>query len=387
MPITDLSGVQNIGTNEATNAINNQLGKNAELKGVLQDAGIIKNNQFADDSLNGFVKGLHTTFGAVNDPTYLGFTLLFDWYTSPLFKGGLNSFNPVIPQPSDFGPQTSSNSNEFPMGSALRYLKFRNEDKRIKSLQQFITHLNIVNKEMPWYWQGITGLDTVYKKHNDMSEPYRGGDDSVIIINTLESVDMKISGLMNLYRNSILDFSNRRKVIPDNGLYFNLYIYVEEIRKFNTFTSLVTQGLQAIKPSAFSQGNPLFEEIKQNTTRIVIELKNCTFMPEESSDVFTNVGNVLPQQAVQKISIKYRDISFASDLAWLNYSINDKDGNRFDDMSKKILSQANRAADFAVSLVKSNTIGKLGRVDEKISSDVNERIVDVLSRNNLGSLA
>lgn len=377
MPITDLSGFQNIGANEVTENINNQLGPGTKEK--LQELGYLKNNQFADESLNGFVKGLHSTFGGVNDPTYLGFTLMFDWYNSALFKGGLSNenFNPIIAD-SDFGPQTLSNSNKFPMGSALRYLKFRNEDKRIKSLQQFITHLNIVNREMPWYWQGISGLDTVYKKHNDMSEPYRGGDDSVITINTLESVDMKISGLMNLYRNSVLDFYNRRKVIPDNGLYFNMYIYVEEIRKFNTFTSLVTQGLQKLKPSFFPKGETLFEEIKKNTTRIVFELKNCTFMPEESSEVFANVGNVLPEQAIQKISIKYRDISFSSDLAWLNYSVNDKNDNKYSDASKKILAQANRVNEYAYSrLVKSN-IGKLGRVDE--------RIIDALTRNSLGSL-
>jgi hypothetical protein len=378
MPITDLSGLQNIGINEATENINNELGKDPELKKSLQELGYIKDNQFADDSLNGFVKGLHSTFGGVNDPTYLGFTLMFDWYSSPLFKGGLDKAKgvPFAPTGGQFGPLPQT--NDYPNGSALRYLKFRNEDKRIASLQKFITHLNIVNKEMPWYWQGITGLDTVYRKHNNMAEPYRGGDDSVISIDTLESVDMKISGLMNLYRNSILDFDNRRKVIPDNGLYFNLYIYVEEIRKFNTFTSLVTQKLQDYAPTYFPKGKTLFEEIKKNTTRIVIELKNCTFMPEESTDVFINVGNVLPQQAIQRISIKYRDISFSTDLAWLNYTLNDKADDKYDDMSKKILAQANRVNEYAYSrLVKSN-IGKLGRVDE--------RIVDALTRNNLGSL-
>ena len=405
MPITDLSGLQNIGINEATESINNVLGKNPETKKALHESGYIKDNQFVDDSLNGFVKGIHTTFGGVNDPTYLGFTLMFDWYTSPLFKGGLDNGNGVR-----FNVEADDPGNAFPYGSALRYLKFRNEDKRIKSLQKFITHLSIVNKDMPWYWQGITGLDTVYRKHNNMDEPYRGGDDSVISINTLESVDMKISGLINLYRNAVLDFENRRKVIPDNALYFNLYIYVEEIRKFNTFTSLVTQGLQGASPSFFPTGKTLFEEVKKNTTRIVIELKNCTFMPEESVDIFTNVGNVLPQQAIQKISIKYRDISMNTDLAWLNYNLNDKNDDKYSDASKKILAQANRVNEYAASKIK-GTIGKLGRVEENVEaalkeklSDaqdkysklvrsnisklgrVDERIVDALTRNNLGSL-
>ena len=51
-------------------------------------------------------------------------------------------------------------------------------------------------------------------------------------IKTLESIDFKITGLMQLYNKAMYDLKYRRQVIPENLMQFDLYIYVTELRNF-----------------------------------------------------------------------------------------------------------------------------------------------------------
>jgi hypothetical protein len=149
-----------------------------------------------------FKKGL-TSWSKYNDPTFLGFLLLFDWTSphdptgsyylgggSPLLAGGIDE-SVAGSDPSSWNP---------PKGTAMDYLKRTEEFTRMKYLNAFINTLKSINYYMPWYWQSIEGLEELWKwKH--FEDPYRGGDDAMLKIACLESIDLKVTALMDFASN------------------------------------------------------------------------------------------------------------------------------------------------------------------------------------------
>ena len=67
--------------------------------------------------------------------------------------------------------------------------------------------------EMPWTFQELEGLQNVFK-FDELKKNYRGGDDAVIQIKCLESTDLIISGLMDVYRNIAFDIERWCEVLP-----------------------------------------------------------------------------------------------------------------------------------------------------------------------------
>jgi len=113
------------------------------------------------------------------DPTYLSFLLMFDFHdnaNSPLLSGAAENFIEKL------GPQYSDS---------------------LKALKDFIKSLKIINNELPWYWQSISGLDRIQKYQPE--NPYMGGDEAMITISTLESLNL-LKKLHSILKNGIIFF-------------------------------------------------------------------------------------------------------------------------------------------------------------------------------------
>lgn len=281
---------------------------------------------FTDEHRNKFVKGLYKDPLAINDPTFLGFTLLFDWQDSPLFRDDID--NGATYEYTD---------------SAYRYLERIGQSQKQLQLKQFKEKLQTVNRDMPWYWQSIEGLEGVWEKYHNIKEPYLGGDDSIITINTLESIDFSITGLLELYRNVAYDFKNRREVLPENMREFNLIIFVEEIRKFRSFRLNTNDATSTTM-------------VDMATPYLAIVLKKCQFLPGKSTNIFNNLNNMDSTMVTQSLSFSYADIEIRSELPWFDFKItanpptsNDEEKTRlgrFIDKKKKSLqNSAQKAAD------------------------------------------
>ena len=84
-------------------------------------------------TINDFRKGYRYDQMA-EDPTYLTFFFMFDYYSadSPLLNG-----------------------------EAASYLRdVLGDEERARHLENFIKILSRVNAEYPWFWQGVSGLET-----------------------------------------------------------------------------------------------------------------------------------------------------------------------------------------------------------------------------------
>lgn len=236
-----------------------------------------------------FMKGI-TSYAKYNDPTYLGFIFLFDFDTSPLL------------------------GSEDTLGTAANYLKRTGQTSRLSYLNSFIKVLRDVNTNMPWYWQSIEGGPELWK-WKGMADPYRGGDDAKVIVTTLESVDLIITMLMDLYRKAVYDYEYRRVVIPVNLRKFTVTIHVEEIRMFHfeKLTPVAKQALTQLNekaPNDFT-GKLLTKDdlyIEGNTPYVTFTLNFCEFLDDESGSILETLANTAPEMAKQKLVWKYEDV-------------------------------------------------------------------------------
>jgi hypothetical protein len=226
----------------------------------------------SDKNRTNFLSGFkNTPLGGFEDPTYLGFKIIFDidgvlpigsddgLPPSPLFKD--TSYNSDSASKNPFGLPASFLSNtNINFYSAQSYLLEREQrmnlgegGKRADILKQFKTLLDQINKQSPWFFQSIEGLDQLAKVEK---KGYDGTDSTgfnsnrtagrAIDINCLESINLRVSTLADLYRQATFDFDYMREVVPRNLLKFKMWIFVSEIRSFQK-TNRLTGISTAIK--------------------------------------------------------------------------------------------------------------------------------------------
>jgi hypothetical protein len=242
-----------------------------------------------------FLKGFKTE-GAkrIEDPTYMGFKLIFDIdgvlqidkntyiAPSPLLKrgtgGGAYLSSPIqrTLSKSDAGNLRSQlTSAQSGLGSveylsAAGYLMQRGYVKRAKMVDQFVNLLSYIQDKSPWFFQSIEGLDEVLRVDTFSEDFDATRGDKFITINTLDSVDLRISALGDLYRKATFDFDYMRELVPKNLRRFNMWIVVTEVRNFfktarllqnsaaltaiDQFSDLLGKDIRQFEPSVTSTG-------------------------------------------------------------------------------------------------------------------------------------
>lgn len=215
------------------------------------------------------------------DPTYLSFVLLFDFSdneNSPLLSqnGALKYYDKLI---------TESGDNKA-------FFEERKED-----LMNFIIALKTINNEMPWYWQSLGGVDTILKY--DTLKPYRGGEEAALTIATLESINLAVTGLMQLYRKAVFDEYKWGWIIPANLRKFRMYVYVTEIRPIKNFDEA---GLNPFKrkvvPITGVDARPYF----------MFSLGQCEFNIQSGTAAFAELSKSPENAASSDIIIKYETL-------------------------------------------------------------------------------
>lgn len=277
-----------------------------------------------------------TSIGGVtdlDDPTYLGFSLRFD-ILSPLFNGSIvnNTKKPEPPEPDllIFNPtdntnlglglnlanQPSNNGNPKVMPpsyaqSALGYLDAVGENVRANYLKSFIQGLLEVNSNRSYYWQTIEGLEEAWGKILAFTDPYVGSasETELIKVNCLEAIDLKITSLFNLYKYAIYDFEYKRRVLPRNLLFFDVYVDVYEIRRFKYSKNWINKHNPNIS------GDEVSQFLNENTSKVTFKFSDCVWDPIQSGSFLKNVSNVSPELASTTIGWKYSNISIISNFS------------------------------------------------------------------------
>ena len=243
-----------------------------------------------------FRKGSYRKF-PYQDPTYLSFALLFDFYdieSSPLLAGGaVNFLKPLAEQDSFY-------------------------KERLDDLQNFIKTLNEINRELPWFWQSFKGLERLQQYNPENA--YIGGDDAKFEIETLESLNLTISGLMHLYRRAIFDERKWSYIIPANLRKFRMWVYVTEVRTIAAVEKVKVNGIpKKLDKSAITgfpdNFKPKLDVENQNAgisgpegrPYFMIGAKYCEFDLTSGTTIFADL-NKNPEMAKSALTIKYEKI-------------------------------------------------------------------------------
>jgi len=284
-----------------------------------------------------FVSNATTAYGSgtngvtsLDDPTFLGFSLMFD-ITSPLFAGAVEG-NQGIPAPevnpaADIagnlqvsqaqGPTQRdgrSNDNYPSIPSAVAYLAKIGESNRVEYLKAFIQGLQEINTTRPYYWQTIDGLIEAWNKSTKFEiDPYTGttGEEG-ITIGCLEALDLKLTALFSLYKMAVYDVRYKRFIVPKNLLRFDVYIYVQEIRKFKT----VRNWLNVFRKE--KDDDEALKLINQNTSQVGFKFTECMFDPAASGNVFEGVTNTGGEIATTQMKFNYGGMENVSQFSGYN---------------------------------------------------------------------
>lgn len=246
---------------------------------------------------------------SLDDPTYLGFSLLFI-PNSALFNGAEG--NTEVGLTGGFAniADTLSNKTE----SAVGYLERIGETKRANYLRAFVQGIQLINRSRPYYFQGIEGLSDAWNKTVDIAmDPFMGSGDEGITIGCLEAIDLKISALFTLYKMAVYDSKYRRFILPKNLMKFDVYVSIQEIRKFNTFRSRREENVAAAQGGSSKLFSSNF--VNENTSQITFKFLDCEWDLSSSGIVFDTVSNSEANVTSTQIKFSYSNILFSSQFS------------------------------------------------------------------------
>lgn len=220
------------------------------------------------------------------DPTYLSFFFMFDWYDkehSPLLSGE----------------------------TELYLRQTVGDDERADALNRFVNILKKLNKELPWFWQSISGLETT-KQYNKMEDPFRGGSDKRLEVKCLESVELTVTGLIDLYKKAVFDFDRWVEVVPMNMRLFRMHVFVQEVRTFKTNKGVdfVANAIDSTNVTGNASASGILSSTAKDDIRSVkpffqIELGHCTFDIESTNTVFQDLSKSPDSAVAPSIFINY----------------------------------------------------------------------------------
>lgn len=216
-----------------------------------------------------------STASPYNDPGLFFYKLFFN------FNTGFGLFGSLI--------KTTNNKYISDDNSAWQYLtnnimgnKFSKNYRAVllnkrKSLETFAKLLNYLTLECPWFFKEITGLEEAlqYKFNNIVVND----SNRLTLVFNEDAVDMRISTLINLYKDACFDYKNFKEVIPEN------------LRKFDMSVLIFNPPIYGVnlykdyKTPKFSSTNG------DNLTFKCIIFKNCEFEYEKLTCLPTAINN------------------------------------------------------------------------------------------------
>ena len=236
------------------------------------------------------------------DPTYLSFFFLFDFSDrerSPLLSGAAEDYLRNV------------------VGDTVR----------ADLLARFKKLLRKINTELPWFWQSVSGLETS-RTYGTMEDPWRGAENPKIEIECLENIELTAFTLIDLYKRATYDFNRWVSVIPKNLCYFEMTIYVTEVRSFQQKVS------DAFKDSKNKYGGRDNSQVSEKletpvNTDMAIDAKpitvtklgHCSFDIDSTNDIFTDLSKN-PEMAKGKIGIFWKTTEEMKSVYGLNLNAN-----------------------------------------------------------------
>jgi hypothetical protein len=207
-----------------------------------------------------------------DDPTCMGFTLMFDFEgtASPLFNESDHGESAIRYLESiDEGDRNKWDENDYAI--------FREVGGRAAYLKRFKERLRDIVKFYPYYFTDIVGLGDIYNFNEKNGYEF----ERLLTIKTLESIDVRMGGMIDDFMRATFDHEFRRMMLPANMLEFRMYIIVSEIRNFRTFVNTTLSGNDALRQREMGlvgiANQPILTNINENLSAYVFVFDTCKF--------------------------------------------------------------------------------------------------------------
>lgn len=247
------------------------------------------------------------------DPLYLGFEIYFD-EDSPFFIGNTDSnldSETVSKNSIKYFFQQYKRINDIYWRYPL-WTEFKN---RIFTIFEINTK-NSPGKNKPYYINKITGLNNLNKKI------IKYGDDK-ISISLFEDVRMISWYLSELYNNLCYSYKNKRWMVPENLLRFNMNIKISDRRNFTM---------------PFLENNEVKYKISPKST-IMFTLHDCSFNFFDSYNFADELSMAGIDATTSSASELKFDIIFKSVTRWSDFPLIAQSINPWMDDLKKLDTQ------------------------------------------------
>ena len=284
----------------------------------------------------------------LDEPTFLGFTLKFDFYREASMSNQTGSGDGVFGIPNTTTSLQGLLLPQNDIDSAINYLRRVNKPYLSEMIVEFQEQLKYLQDNKPWYFSTISGAGDLIKIPPP-GQTWRGKD-KILTIDCLESLDMQMTFIADLYRKFHYDMYYKRFNLPIDKRRFNCKLIVSEIRNLRTVGSAIEEGNKILQSAGISSGlenssdiaagasnlgpdassGSLFDDIlnkasgladkqiasllditttlDENLTFLVFFLYNCEFVFDEYSYLETLSNATVPDPASFRFKIKIGDI-------------------------------------------------------------------------------
>lgn len=239
-----------------------------------------------------------------DEPTYMTFRVIFGAASSRVSGTNLvNTDYDKMPHPlfinrvADATTTTGKGRNVYEFNrdiySTRDYLRDSNEFTRAEMLKEFISLWENLQNDFQWYFQSVEGLNDILAIVPERGK--RVAQDARLTFNMVESLDHRISYLLNLYRKIAWDDLYQRWVLPDLMRFFDIQIYVTEFRTFHK---------SSVTPNS---GEPVYLDILNKILpTYLIECQMCEFDLNSFDFSYRNKLSVIDNPEMSTVSFKVK---------------------------------------------------------------------------------
>ena len=223
-----------------------------------------------------------STVSPYGEPGIFFYKVLFNFNTSYGLLGGLvKESNGATNKDINTAWQFLKNN----IGSGRFSAGYSNTlETKLGYLEKFGKLLNFISNECPWFFKDVEGLTDALKYNFEELVPQKNR--SIKITFNPDAVDMRVSTLIDLYKQACYDWVNFKEIIPENLRKFDMCIML-----FNPpIARLNFDGDITIDDMQFPNNNPVSASYKQFSGNVndpnamsfkCIYLKNCEIVIDE----------------------------------------------------------------------------------------------------------
>lgn len=171
-------------------------------------------------------------FNMLDTPSHLYFKILFQFWNGDMDNPGDKIRSGGLLSPTWM--MIGDNTDYYNYNSAWAYLKMNGENERAEKLKKMVELLSNVNTYSPWYFQSVEGLTAARTRTGVNGTELKFDERNKISIKCLaDSYDDRIGTILDLYRDVVYSWLNKREMIPANLRKFDMSIYIFSSPIFN----------------------------------------------------------------------------------------------------------------------------------------------------------